>query len=403
MGSQADFMGGAVELSISSNQNINPRRARVWVLDASSAGLDAVMPDATTLKTGGPIVYIANNGSTHSIDIVDSASTTIAAVAINEVATVLLYDNSTAAGGWFAEIDAFGSVPQPNAPVYGYFLGGLGSGAEDEAREYNYNTSAWTTGATNSTGQHRSGCGFVIGSSGYVAGSSITGNFDVTDEYDPDVWTARSDMGDNASDCQGGAAGGLGYRFCGSTTADCEDYTPGTDTWAAIATYTGAQRRQHGTCQEADDDLWMMYGRDTSTTLISGALNYQYDPTGDTWTQKNDAALPARGNIDSANVDDLIYCFCGRDDDGNRFDDVDRFDYTTDSWTGRQDYGFTVEIMGCAGPVNGDVYCAGGRDLLNVRRDDTNKYDPDLDSFAAETDIDVTIDSWHNQCLPITT
>lgn len=96
--SDTTFFGGATFRSISATLNLKAYK-RVWTISAT-AGQSVVLPDATTLRTGGPHFYVINIGS-NSFDLEDNDNTVLETVAANELVLVALAVNSTAAGIWF--------------------------------------------------------------------------------------------------------------------------------------------------------------------------------------------------------------------------------------------------------------------------------------------------------------
>ena len=96
--SDTTFFGGAIFQNISATLNLHPYK-RVWTITATASQI-VKLPDATTLRTGGPYFYVINIGS-NSFDLQDNGSTVLDTVAVNEVVLCALANNSTAAGQWF--------------------------------------------------------------------------------------------------------------------------------------------------------------------------------------------------------------------------------------------------------------------------------------------------------------
>ena len=97
--SEEKYYGGAIFQSISASLDLYISK-RVWTIEAT-AGQFVRVPDARTLKTGGPYFYIINIGS-NTFDILDNINVIqINSLAVNSMALMSLADNSTRAGKWF--------------------------------------------------------------------------------------------------------------------------------------------------------------------------------------------------------------------------------------------------------------------------------------------------------------
>lgn len=73
--SMATFMGGAWKTSIASDFTINPLLARVWDV-TPSGGAGVLLPSTSSLRPGGPVVLIVNNGP-GSLPVKSSAGVTL--------------------------------------------------------------------------------------------------------------------------------------------------------------------------------------------------------------------------------------------------------------------------------------------------------------------------------------
>lgn len=97
--SDTTFFGGAIFQSISAALDLYIAK-RVWTVSAT-AGQLVRLPDARTLKTGGPYFYIINIGS-NTFTVRDNTNVlVINPLGVNEAAILALADNTTRAGKWF--------------------------------------------------------------------------------------------------------------------------------------------------------------------------------------------------------------------------------------------------------------------------------------------------------------
>ena len=116
----SEHMGGGREQTITVDLQLRNGDKRVQTVWASGTGLAVKMPDATTLRLGGPHFYVLNIGDVNSFDIEDaSGALLVSAVAINKTAILTLRGNSTVSGDWvFSEWDISGSATAP--PWFGF-------------------------------------------------------------------------------------------------------------------------------------------------------------------------------------------------------------------------------------------------------------------------------------------
>lgn len=99
--SLAKFLGGCDEVALNSNKAIKHTAHRIQVVTPDVGGRTLTLPDARLMHLGGPAFYILSVD--HGFFVKDSAGGAIVTVQFGEQAVVIgLFDNITAAGGWFA-------------------------------------------------------------------------------------------------------------------------------------------------------------------------------------------------------------------------------------------------------------------------------------------------------------
>lgn len=148
--------------------------------------------------------------------------------------------------------------------------------------------------------------GFVQGQAEYpmyiFGGESSGTEYQTTWEYDPDTWTAKTDMpAPERITPSGCSIEDKCYSFGGYGVAyyqDCDEYNPSTNAWTA-KTDMPAPARARGAAGVYNDKGYMFGGKD------AGGAGYkdtdEYDP--DTWTSKTDmnanSFFHGCGNADS--------------------------------------------------------------------------------------------------------
>ena len=95
------FFGGAIFKSISSTLVLYPAK-RVWTIEDTVGSITVRLPDATTLKTGGPYFYILNIGP-NQFNVRDGTDIILAIFGTNKSLTIALAQNGTTAGIWYTK------------------------------------------------------------------------------------------------------------------------------------------------------------------------------------------------------------------------------------------------------------------------------------------------------------
>lgn len=111
-----------------------------------------------------------------------------------------------------------------------------------------------------------------------------TGRRDVNWAYSTaDTWLVKATLSSARRRLMGSQISALGYVFGGITTgniATAEEYTPGSDSWAALTSMTTAG--SYGTSNSDGTDAFVVRGID----FTSLANHDQYDVSGDSWSAK---------------------------------------------------------------------------------------------------------------------
>lgn len=398
MPTEAEFFGGAFEVSISADYTLHPLQARFYVINATTGGLNVDLPDARTLSLGGPQFYVVSTNATNSIQLRDAAGGNVVSLAQDEIATLLLEDNSTQAGVWRFIKETAGSVPNPPTPDLIYMVGGNSTPSDlNSVYEYDPQLESWATVADTNDDRANSGM-FKIGALGYITGGTSVSAREGTDEFDPPgTWTARSKT---AVDVTRGCAAadqstGLGYAAGGTQDFNhIQKYDPpGTDTWTQGADRSGDGGRSLAG-QETGNLIHVFNGIDGVSTYDNDHDAYD-PPVADTWTTKTPRPSPFvitqtvfRIESDSPSQDD-VYAIGGTDSGSTRQDDVDKYDPSANTWTAKADYPESQSAMG--GPeAEGKGFAIGGFNPIgSTPYDVTREYDSDVDVWTQKTDAPV--------------
>lgn len=96
------FFGGSRHVTMTGDIVLVPQDKRVQVF-APDGAHNISLPDATTLRKGGPQFYLLNASATHNLLIRDDGGTILAVgegLFLRDACVVLLSDNSTSNGIW---------------------------------------------------------------------------------------------------------------------------------------------------------------------------------------------------------------------------------------------------------------------------------------------------------------
>lgn len=99
------FGGGQGDFAMVADRTLVAGHGRVQTLEADSAGLKVVLPDARLLELGGPRFYVLNAGATNAFAIEDAdGNVIVASLATSKGAILGLSKNDTLAGKWLADV-----------------------------------------------------------------------------------------------------------------------------------------------------------------------------------------------------------------------------------------------------------------------------------------------------------
>jgi len=97
--SLAEWMGGATHTALTANVTLSQSATRCQTFYNIAASKTVTLPDARTVLTGGPHYYFVSLGP-ETFTVKNADGVTVGTVAADEMATVVLSDNSDTAGDW---------------------------------------------------------------------------------------------------------------------------------------------------------------------------------------------------------------------------------------------------------------------------------------------------------------
>ncbi len=99
---QATFFGGARDHTDATAEVVLKRGTPRFRHVSQGTPADAffTLPDATTLRRGGPHFAIANTDATEAVEVNDFEGNLVVSIAAGAAAVFYLHDNTTPAGDW---------------------------------------------------------------------------------------------------------------------------------------------------------------------------------------------------------------------------------------------------------------------------------------------------------------
>lgn len=313
--------------------------AAVRVCTPTTSGLAFNLPDARLLKKGGPYWWLISEetGGGDDVLVKDAGGNTLATITPTSLAEVSLVDNSTANGEWHVEVASYGAIPAPPDPNRAYFINAFAS--NPPVQEFDPDASVWTQKTAGPVVFGRGVVGFDLQDRGYETRSNIS--FKDFYEYDPDVWTDKTDSDDRHGTSTGPANG-----------------ISGTD--------------------DGDPQDGYIFGSTDGLQLAES-----YDRVGNAWTSRADQSSTHQAGLRGAGRSGTIYLFGGSgavaDDDGDEYDIVgDSYTTGTSLPTGKAGQGTVV--------IGDDLYIPGGLVTTSTRTDEHNIFDMAAETFSLGTD-----------------
>lgn len=347
MVTEAAFYGGAREHAPGADVTLWHRSARLQVMTPSAGGLDVFMPDARTLPLGGPQFVLVNLSGSNSMTVKAANGTTILTLGTQEGMWLALRENVDLEGKWLAKVNALGtgraykSNLPPAATLFYMFAGGN----EDPDGPHFENVNSYL-----------------------VSGDSWSARQPMPE---PLTWMACNASYQGAAYIAGGA-NGAGIRN------EHRKYVKGTDSWESLLR-TLNPRRYGPSSDASGSKIYMMSGRGQNAAVED---NDEYDPAADSWAEKS--PVPKSVNVYVAVLaahaaNSKVYHWSALSVGSGFITENDEYDPSGDSWANKNQTGLS-SYWSARFKFAADIHqCEGG--TLNRRH---TAYNPAGDSFAAK-------------------
>lgn len=348
--SQAGFYGGAIYVSGTGPFNV-AKGLTVFRIDAS-AETAVFLPDARLFKPGGAIFYIWADGL-GNLNLADNDSGFLLFIPVNNIATVYLTDNSTAAGTWET------SLRLKNSAITGkiiqrdiYVIGTGPSPGVAVNSQYDFSASTWN--AANRPALRRSHViALRLGNFIYAVGDELAGSDSkAIERYQFDSWSSGFTASTfNHAKGAGQSLNSLGYVFGGEGTPDSELYNDLVDTWTTINTMP--HERSECACDKAGERLFIFAGLPKTQPSI------KYFPFDDTYENITDYTAFNRQELTAFPIKHLLYIAGGWDGASAYSNDVEEYNSITDTWTASTDLPAERYAGSGASDIAIGYYCGG--------------------------------------------
>ena len=239
--------------------------------------------------------------------------------------------------------------------------------------------------------------GFTVNNTIYVMGG-FDGNqlFDDVWAYEPltDTWIQKGNFpGGTRSASTAFSIGNKAYMGTGTNgnnyLQDFWEYEPVTDVWTQKANFPGFEREEAvGFSIGSKGYLGMgqtfVVLPNTSFTTTYNDF-YEYDPSTDSWSQKDSLPGPSRAYAVSAVVNGIGYVGLGGNDDQTlSFTDFYAYDVLNDQWSQKASMGGAGRADAGIVAAGNSIYILGG---INF---------PNFNGIATSRKYDVLTDTWSN-------
>lgn len=335
-----DYFGGcqdhgAISASITFGSG---KIKRTHLMDPGASNYNVRMPPANLLPKGFWILISHSGSGVGLIGLKDNDGNFISGsgIAKEQTAFISCFDNSSTAGGWMVHIGSAEAVPEPDPLKWGY-VNYEHDSADWQLWEYNHILDTWTQ-KDDPPNDPQSAAFNEVGARAYHTGGDANefGN----QEYDPNVWTARTSAPSSPPTYgwEGHSGSAIdGYNVIatrresggGGEVTDVIEYTvPPTDSWASK---TDSEEQIWRGCSQQIASLTKAF---FLSGYFSNGMFQSFDRS--TWVELT-TRLPQSEDMNSGEIDDEMIVSGGYIRPDQDVVDHDSYNPTTDAWTSHID------------------------------------------------------------------
>ncbi len=233
--------------------------------------------------------------------------------------------------------------------------------------------------------------GFSSSTKGYISGGSPGGLSSSADcsEFDPgtNTWATKAQMPVAFRAGTGFSASGKGFMTTGVNTMmfieDLYMYNILGDNWSVMNPFLGPVR-MYASGFSVGSKGYISCGTFTDLSLANDL--YEYDPDANTWTMK--ASLPGSGrsNATAFSVGQKAYIMGGQNDFGS-LTDLWEYNTTTDTWMQRASFPGPARTDATAFSLGNKAYIVGGWGDMGSTLPDVWEYNPSTDAWTQLADF----------------
>lgn len=211
--------------------------------------------------------------------------------------------------------------------------------------------------------------GFSIGNKAYIiAGKDNSNCYNNVWEYNSvnDSWTQKANFpGTCRNDGVSFAINGKGYYGTGNNyTNDFWEYNPLTDSWTQKAPLPGTPRTLAIAFSVGNKGYIGSGTAYTGVTFTKQKDLWEYNPTNDSWIQKNDLPLPKRTYATAVSNGNVAFFGAGLDTSFNHLSTFYEYNQVTDTWVLKTNMPAGGRVYTGSVLINNDLYITGGRNII---------------------------------------
>ena len=380
-----NFHGRSAYASIAADYTLVLQRARAWAIENTVPGSAVVLPDARTLRLGGPQVAVLNAAALLYVGVKDNVSGVLlptggaGSLTPGDVVFLWLVDNSTRAGVWrWIVRTPFTTSPVNNRLLDFYVSGGNGT----EGTSIKWDGSAWAAGPA--IGSHRDGCflplGVPMGGGALLVGThpfTLPGAAACQELLDGGIVVARTAHPSGLSRALGAGIDGIGYAYGSTGVATSWKYVR--DAWAALRDLPA--KFSDGSAARVGDKLILLTGEPRPYPAYAhrtdeGQIDCLITLAAPVTTRKSFCSFETGGQ----------FVVVGGQATGlaaSAVDVVEAYTPATDSWATKAAFPYGARFGAAGAGLNRRGYVAGGKDALDVAKSDFASYAIDAWSAGA--------------------
>lgn len=268
------------------------------------------------------------------------------------------------------------------------FAGADGSGKLQDNDRFESSSRSWSSKTDVPSPARNSSSSFTLSGVAYtVCGESGSGAIKDNDSYQIDTWTAKTDCVSTATDIISGIVGSYGYVVTASGAN--YEYDPSGNSWSTKTSATSPVIQNNAAVFSLDSGVFRVTGRSST-----GSNDVQkYTSSGDSWTAKTDFSR-AKHQAAGMTIGTSGYLSAGYAANSpyphTELTEHDEYDSSGDSWTSLSDNAYGAANSSAVGFSANGYVCGGAitattTPFATTYYSKNERYTPGSDSWLTDT------------------